>query len=86
MFYHSLSSSGSPKRACLSFLFLILNISDVLTRSNATAALLRSQEREEGERGELFIVFRKRPKPARTRSLGRSCVKPGAAVKPSMLP
>ncbi|KAI5143994.1 hypothetical protein NEPAR04_2021 [Nematocida parisii] len=64
---------------------ILLDI-DVLTRSNATAALLRSQEREESERGELFIVFRKQPKPAWTQSPGRSCVRPGAYVKPSMLP
>ncbi|EIJ94581.1 hypothetical protein NEPAR06_0012 [Nematocida parisii] len=41
---------------------------DVFTRSNATAALLRNQEREESEREALFIVFRKRPKSARARS------------------
>ncbi|KAI5145836.1 hypothetical protein NEPAR04_2515 [Nematocida parisii] len=60
-------------------------ICDVLTRSNTTAALLRSQEIEESERKELFIVFRMRPKPARTRRPQRSCVRPGAEVKLSML-
>ncbi|KAI5165379.1 hypothetical protein NEIRO03_0313 [Nematocida sp. AWRm78] len=59
---------------------------DVLTRSNATPPCHVAKIEKKGERGELFIVFRKRPKPARTRSPWRSCVRPGAEVKPSMLP